>query len=292
MPTSLSPYTLVLGIAQDGGYPQAGDRTSPAWENRALRRFTTCLALIDPATSRRWLFDSTPDFKEQLHRLDGLAPREDAPGLDGIFLTHAHIGHYTGLIHLGIEALNASAIPTHAMPRMAEFLHGNGPWNQLIEMGNLEIKSLQDRIPVHLDENLSVTPLTVPHRDEYSETVGFRIAGPERSVLFLPDITGWDAWAACGTRIDDALREVDIAYLDGTFMSGDELPGRDLSTIKHPMIDASIARFSDLPDSDRCKVRFIHLNQSNPLIRGDAAALDVVTRSGCGVAHEGEIVRL
>ncbi len=292
MPTSQSPYTVVLGIAQDGGYPQAGDRTSPAWENPALRRLATCLALVDPVTSHRWIFDATPDFKEQLHRLDCLAPREDVPGLDGIFLTHAHIGHYTGLIHLGVEAMNAPAIQTYAMPRMAQFLHNNGPWNQLVDMRNVELRPLQDGEQTCLDTQLSVTPLAVPHRDEYSETVGFRITGPEQSVLYLPDVTGWNAWEACGTRIEDALREVDVAYLDGTFMSGDELPGRDLSTIKHPMIDASIARFADLPDSERRKVRFIHLNQSNPLIRGDAPALDELERSGCGLAHEGEIVRL
>jgi len=292
LPDTNGPYTLVLGIAQDGGYPQAGDRTSPAWDDPSLRRLATCLALIDPRSSRRWLFDATPDFKDQLHRLDVAFAHPDVPGLDAIFLSHAHIGHYTGLIHAGMEGMGAREVPVYAMPRMEHFLRNNGPWDQLVTMKNVEIRPLRDAETVSLANDLSVTPFLVPHRDEYSETVGFRIQGPQRSILFVPDITGWAAWESEGTRIEDALRRVDVAYLDATFMSGDELPGRDLSKIKHPFVLDSLARFTDLPESERRKVRFIHLNQSNPLIRGERAAIETVERAGCGIAREGEIVLL
>ena len=292
MPESKGPFTLVLGIAQDAGYPQAGDRTSPAWADPSLKRLATCLALIDPRDGRRWLFDATPDFKEQLHRLDVTFPRNDVPGLDAIFLSHAHIGHYTGLMHLGVEGMSASQVPVYAMPRMEAFLRSNGPWDQLVTMQNIEIRALHAQETVDLGEKLSVTPLLVPHRDEYSETVGFRIEGPNRAVLFVPDITGWAAWEDEGTHVEDVLRTVDVAYLDGSFMSGDELPGRDLSKIKHPFISDSMARFATLPESERGKVRFIHLNQSNPLVRGDRAAMAQVEGSGYGVAREGEIVEL
>ena len=252
----------------------------------------TCLALIDPTSGRRWLFDATPDFKEQLYRLDHVAPHDDIPGLDAIFLTHAHIGHYTGLMHVGIESMNARSVPVYAMPRMEQFLRSNGPWSQLVEMKNIDLLPLRDREPVSLGNRLSVTPLRVPHRDEFSETVGFHISGRQRSVLFLPDITGWAAWEERGTRIEDVLAEVDVAYLDGTFMTGAELPGRDLSTIKHPLIAASIERFAGLSAVERRKVRFIHLNQSNPLIQGDVDAQELLEHSGCGVAREGERVEL
>ncbi len=292
MTETAAPYTVVLGIAQDGGYPQAGDRTSPAWGDPTLRRSAACLGLADPRSGQRWLFDATPDFKEQLFRFDQIAPHDARPGLDAIFLTHAHIGHYTGLMHLGIEAMGAQNVPVYVMPRMQQFLSENGPWAQLVQMHNVELRPLHDGRAVSITNELTVTPVSVPHRDEYSETVAFRIQGPRRSVLFMPDIAGWDAWERCGTRIEDVLNTVDIAYLDGTFMSGDELPGRDLSKIQHPMVDASLARFADLPEGERHKVRFIHLNQSNPLLRGEASALAELKRSGCGVAHEGEIVGL
>jgi pyrroloquinoline quinone biosynthesis protein B len=286
------PYTLVLGIAQDAGYPQAGTKLSPAWDDPSLRRLATCLALIDPRSGRRWLIDATPDFKEQLHRLDVAAPVASVPGLDGIFLTHAHIGHYTGLIHLGREAIGARELPVYAMPRMERFLHENGPWEQLVTLGNIAIRPLRDRMPVDLASDLSVTPLTVPHREEYSETVAFHIAGPTRAVLYLPDINDWDEWEALGTRIEDVLATVDIAYLDGTFLSADELPGRDLTEIPHPLISASIERFAALPTIERAKIRFVHLNQSNPLIRDEAEAKRRLRTAGFDVAREGEIVAL
>ncbi|HVB64285.1 MAG TPA: MBL fold metallo-hydrolase [Nitrolancea sp.] len=286
------PYTIMLGITQDAGYPQAGTKSSPAWEHYDQRRLAACLALVDPRNGRRWLFDATPDFKEQLHRLDVAAPDERVPGLDAIFLTHAHIGHYTGLIHLGREAIGTRNLPLYAMPRMAQFLRRNGPWEQLVTLRNVAITPLQNRAPILLGEDLSVMPFTVPHRDEYSETVGFRIAGPGHSLLYLPDINGWEAWDAWGTRIEDVLATVDVAYLDGSFLNADELPGRDLAEIPHPLISASITRFASLPDRERGKIRFVHLNQSNPLLHEDAAAHAMLRKSGFGVAHEGEIVPL
>jgi len=286
------PYTLVLGIVQDAGYPQAGTKTSPAWDEHSLRRLATCLALVDPRSGRRWLIDATPDFKEQLHCLDVAAPDSGVPGLDGIFLTHAHIGHYTGLIHLSREAIGANDLPVYAMPRMERFLRENGPWEQLVTLRNIDIRPLREETTVALAPDVTITPLLVPHRDEYSETVAFRIEGPNRAVLYLPDINGWDEWEAAGTRIEDVLKTVDIAYLDGTFLSADELPGRDLHEIPHPIIASSIARFATFPASERAKIRFIHLNQSNPLIRDDAKAHALLREAGFGVAHEREIVAL
>jgi pyrroloquinoline quinone biosynthesis protein B len=286
------PYTLILGIAQDAGYPQAGTKSSPAWDDHNLRRLATCLALIDPRSARRWLFDATPYFKEQLHRLDNVAPDPRVPGLDGIFLTHAHIGHYTGLIHLGREAIGAHNLPVYAMPRMERFLCENGPWEQLITLGNIDIRPLRDQEPVQLSPDITVTPLLVPHRDEYSETVAFRIAGPSQSVLFLPDINGWDDWEKMDMRIEDVLSPVDVAYLDGTFLSAQELPGRDLREIPHPLIASSIERFATLPASERAKIRFLHLNQSNPLIRDDAESNAMLREAGLDVAREGEMVAL
>ncbi|HEX7101700.1 MAG TPA: MBL fold metallo-hydrolase [Nitrolancea sp.] len=287
-----APYTLVLGIAQDAGYPQAGTKSSPAWDEPSLRRLATCLALVDPRSGRRWLFDATPDFKEQLHRLDTVAPDPRIPGLDGIFLTHAHIGHYTGLIHLSREAIGSRALPVHAMPRMERFLRENGPWEQLITLGNIVIWPLREGTAIALAPDITVTPLLVPHRDEYSETVAFSIAGPNHAVLFLPDINGWDDWEAMGTHIEDVLATVDVAYLDGTFLNALELPGRDLREIPHPLITSSIERFATLPVSERTKIRFIHLNQSNPLIRDDAEPHTWFREAGVGAAQEGEIVKL
>jgi pyrroloquinoline quinone biosynthesis protein B len=161
---------------------------------------------------------------------------------------------------------------------MREFLGRNGPWEQLVRLGNIRLMPL-DGQPVRLNERITVTPLRVPHRDEYSETVGFVIRGPRRAVLWLPDIDKWEKWQ---TAIESVIATVDVAYLDGTFLSASELPGRDLREIPHPTIGETMTRLAPLPESERRKVRFIHLNQSTPALR------DPGQRRGFTVATEGE----
>lgn len=287
-----SPYVVVLGIAQDGGVPQAGSNEHPAWQSPDLRRLVVSLGLVAPATGERWLFEATPDFREQLHRLDRLAPSATAPGLGGIFLTHAHIGHYTGLMFLGHESLGAKGVPVYAMPRMADFLTANGPWSQLVKYENIELRPLEAGVEVELGSGLTVTPFLVPHRQEYAEVAGFRIEGPDRAVLFIPDIDSWEEWDEAGTRIESILESVDVAYIDGSFFANGEIPGRDMTGFPHPFITHSMQRFAVLPPAERAKIRFIHLNHTNPALLDGGEARKQIERNGFRVAAEGEKVEL
>ncbi len=166
-----------------------------------------------------------------------------------------------------------------------------------MRLGNVELRPLADGTPVRLGARLTATPLLVPHRDEYSETVAFRIAGPNRSLLWLPDIDKWEKWQRVGVssagadllpQLETVLASVDVAYVDGTFFADGEVPGRAMSEIPHPFVRETIARLAALPASERAKVRFVHLNRTNPLMRGDTAALGDVSKAGMSVAAEGE----
>lgn len=282
------PYLVVLGIAQDGGVPQAGSKEHRGWRDPAFRRLVTCLGLVDPNTSARWMIECTPDFAEQLHILDELAPVDRVPGLEGIFLTHAHMGHYTGLIHLGRESMEARGVPVYAMPRMCDYLKENGPWSQLIQNENIELRPLKDRVEVELTLGLSLEPLLVPHRQEYSETVGCRIRGPNRSVLFIPDIDSWEDWERQGVYLEETIAQVDLAYLDGTFYTQHEVLGRNASAFPHPCIRDTMERLGSLPAEERRKIRFIHLNHTNPALAAGSEALKSIEGSGFGVAGETE----
>ncbi|MCR9197952.1 MAG: MBL fold metallo-hydrolase [Planctomycetaceae bacterium] len=282
------PYVRVLGISQDAGFPQAGCRKDccrDAWQQPALRRYASCLAIVDPVSEQKWLLDCTPDFRDQLRLLETLEQQSSAQMLDGIFLTHAHIGHYAGLIHLGREVMGADGITVYAMPRMSRFLSTNGPWDQLVTLNNITLQPMRADRPVRLNERLSVTPLLVPHRDEYSETVGFIVRGPQRRVLYLPDIDKWEKW---DRSIERQVQSVDVAYLDGTFFGNGEIPGRDMSQIPHPFIEESLQRFGGQPAAVRSRVRFIHFNHTNPALHEDSAARRLIEQAGCHMAAQGE----
>jgi pyrroloquinoline quinone biosynthesis protein B len=280
-------FLTVLGIAQDAGYPQAGCGKTccqTAWKNAAKRKMVSCLAIADPQTRQAWLFDATPDFREQLHLLE-----DDSFSLAGIFLTHAHIGHYTGLAHLGREVMGAKKMSVFAMPRMKNFLSENGPWSQLVKLQNIDLQSLAADSAVILNSKFSVTPLLVPHRDEFSETVGFRIRGPAKSALFIPDIDKWHLWER---DILEEIRQVDYAFLDGTFYQNGEIPRRDMREIPHPFVVESMQLFKDLPAAEKAKIHFIHFNHTNPVLQQNSLARAAVLQAGFRLAEEEMMVEL
>ncbi|WP_291844342.1 MBL fold metallo-hydrolase [Maricaulis sp.] len=290
--TTTCPVELiVLGVGQDGGVPQLGNSADPAWADPSLRRLATSIAVVDRAAGARYLFEATPDIREQLYRLDQVMPVTARPGLDGIFLTHGHIGHYTGLMFLGHESMGAHDVPVYAMPSMSAFLFANGPWDQLVRYDNIELEALQAGQPVELGD-VRVTAFEVPHRQEYTEVVGYHIAGPTRSAIFLPDIDSWEEWEmwedGAAMRIEDLIATVDVAYIDATFFANGEIPGRDMSGFPHPFITHSMDRFADLPAGERAKIRFIHFNHTNPVRYPDAPERDVVEAAGFNLADEGE----
>jgi pyrroloquinoline quinone biosynthesis protein B len=229
------------------------------------------------------MLDCTPDFPAQLHALDQLAKVPSSPGLDGVLLTHGHIGHYTGLMHLGRESLGASGVPVYAMPRMRALLEASAPWELLNRLDNVEIRDLQGGVCVELSANLTVRPIPIPHRSEYTETVGFILTGPTRSALYLPDIDKWQRWPGATA----VLEEVDLAFVDGTFFGEGELD-RPISETPHPSVEESLAFFGTWDAADRAKIHFIHMNHTNPLLQPGHEAHDVVAAAGMQVAKEGQ----
>lgn len=290
-----SPYVVILGTAQDAGRPQVGcreDCCAAARQDPARRRLVASLLLVEPHSARRWLVDATPDLREQVERATPFAsPSGDGrpPLFSGVFLTHAHMGHIAGLLHLGREGYGASDLPLYVAPGMAAFLQHNDPWRFAIGAGTFRIEPLAYDIAHHLTPSLRITAIRVPHRDEFSDTVALRIEGPHASLLYLPDIDKWQRW---DRAIEQEIARVDHALLDGTFFADGEIAGRSMADIPHPFISESLARFAALPAAQRAKVRFTHMNHTNPALDPESAAAGQVRRAGLDIAREGDLIRL
>jgi pyrroloquinoline quinone biosynthesis protein B len=281
--TSDQPFLIVLGNVQDAGSPQAGcekDCCKDLFETPDPYRRVVALGLVDPASKTKYLFEATPDLPQQI---EGLYRSSELNGMvDGIFLTHAHIGHYSGLMYLGKESMFSKGVPVYTMPRMKAFLENNGPWDQLVKNQNIDLSELKEDSLVSLSNAISVQPILVPHRDEYSETVGFVINGPDKKALFIPDIDKWSKW---DRNIVELIKEMDYALIDGTFYDGDELPGRDINEVPHPFIQESCELFDGLPIEERNKIYFIHFNHTNPLLDPYSSQSRSIEQKGYNVAR-------
>lgn len=272
------PSIHLLGTAQDAGLPHAGCSCAEcrrAWNNPSHRRLPVALGLQQEDS---WfLIDATPSLPEQLYRMWLRAP---GAKLAGVVLTHLHMGHYGGLLQFGRESMSTRGLPLYATPRALAFLQENEPWRALFVNGNLTAHPIEADQPVELSPSLAITPVAVPHRAEYSDTMAFIITIHAHRLLYLPDIDRWDRW---DRDIRDVVETVDVALLDATFFSSDELPGRDLAEIPHPFVVDTI----ELLRGTTRDVRLIHLNHSNPL-NHDGPERTLVKNAGLRVASEGD----
>ena len=275
----------VLGTIQDGGIPHMGcskECCTNYFENKSIRIGVSSIGVSNFKYETNYIVDTTPDVNFQLQALIGNTNPSEK--LDGIFLTHAHMGHYAGLLNFGRESLNSNNIPVYLMPRFFDFISNNGPWDQLVSLNNIKLQRIYNNEKVILHNNLSFTPILVPHRDEYSETVGYIIEGNRKKALYIPDI---DKWAKWNISITEMIKNVDYAFLDGTFFDEKEINNRDISEIPHPFIIESLELFNNLKNIDKAKVYFIHLNHTNPVLNKNSEEYKRVILSGFNVAEPG-----
>lgn len=293
---SSAPRVIALGTAQDGGFPHAAcscPRCRDARRHPARARQGASLALLLPRSGRAYLIDATPDVRVQLERLRVLRGRPqgrvDRAPLDGVLLTHAHVGHYLGLAFFGLEAIATRDLPLFASPRLAAFLRANGPWSQLLRLGNLAAREIEVGRPFELGDGVSATALRVPHRDEYSDTLAFLLRGPRRTLLYVPDTDAWSSWSPPLTHV---LKGVDVALLDGTFYSPDELPDRDPSRVRHPLMTTSMDLLQPLLRGGRLRVGFTHFNHTNPVLDRDGRLRRALEARGFELVDDGDAFEL
>ncbi len=280
----------VLGTAQDGGIPQMGcycRNCLRARKDKRFARLVSSLAILDMSEKKLFVIDASPDLPAQFDSaLKRMAlPRQGLKNSpDAVLLTHAHVGHYTGLMYFGYEVMSSHRLPVYCTSRMASFLRENGPWSQLVNLENISLNILSYDQQFSLSPNITVIPFSVPHRDEYSDTLGLAISGRIKKLLYIPDIQSWQSWER---SIEEEARKFDYALLDGTFYSPEELPGRDISKIGHPLIKESLKTLKDAAREGRTEIYFTHLNHTNLALDPEGEAKKEVEEKGFKIAPEG-----
>ena len=282
---SQSEYIYILGNTQDAGLPHIGCQ-HPFCEdsfNVYEEHYSTSIAVVNSDLKKYILFEATPDITFQLNNLkknifdEFLLP-------ESIYITHAHIGHYTGLMYFGREALGAKDLMVRVLPRMSNFLQNNGPWSQLVDIKNIKIKEINFGSSTKELANIDITPVKVPHRDEYSETAGYIIKGKNKKALFIPDIDKWEKW---DRDLSQLAKEFDFLLIDATFYDSKEI-NRDISEIPHPLVTETIDLLSGLNTENRSKVYFIHMNHTNMMLDPNSELSKLITSKGFNIARLGQ----
>lgn len=282
-----NPSVIILGIAQDAGYPHAGckkDCCKEAWKDKTLQRSAACIGIADSQSESYWLIDATPDIKFQMNMVE---EKFNGCKLKGIFLTHSHTGHYTGLIHFGKEMMSTRMLPVYVLAKMKNFLINNHPWKLLENSGNIELREIKFDDEIVLNETIAVQSFQVPHRDEFSETAGYQINLNSKKIIYIPDIDSWEIW---DKDITEIVKNSDELYLDGTFFTKEEINDFKSKNIPHPLVSDSIRKFEELSFEEKSKIHFIHLNHTNPLIRADSEESKYIISKGFKIAFEGQII--
>ena len=286
---SQSEYIYILGNTQDAGLPHIGCQHPFCEDNFNVyeEHYTTSIAVVNSDLKKYILFEATPDITFQLNNLkqnifyEFLLP-------ESIYITHAHMGHYTGLMYFGREALGAHKVPVYVMPKMKQFLESNSPWNQLIDLDNVQLREIFKNKKITISKNLIIVPFTVPHRDEFSETVGYKIIGPNKSALFIPDINKWSLW---DKDIVAEVKDVDYAFLDATFFKDGEV-NRPMDEIPHPFIVETINLFKNESIQVKNKIHFIHFNHTNISLQYKNPVIDSIRKLGYNFARFGDQLSL
>jgi pyrroloquinoline quinone biosynthesis protein B len=282
---SQSEYIYILGNTQDAGLPHIGCQHPFCEDNFNVyeEHYTTSIAVVNSDLKKYILFEATPDITFQLNNLkknifdEFLLP-------ESIYITHAHIGHYTGLMYFGREALGSKELIVRVLPRMSNFLQNNGPWSQLVDINNIKIKEINFGSSTKELANINITPVQVPHRDEYSETAGYIIKGKNKKALFIPDIDKWEKW---DRDLSQLAKEFDFLLIDATFYDSKEI-NRDISEIPHPLVTETIDLLSGLNTENRSKVYFIHMNHTNMMLDPDSELSKLITSKGFNIARLGQ----
>ena len=280
-----SEFIYILGNVQDAGFPHIGCKHEFCKDkfNEFEEYFTTSIAVIDPLNKKYILFEATPDLAYQLNYLEKKIFKKFLLP-ESVFITHAHIGHYAGLIYFGREALGSNELKVSVLPKMANFLKTNGPWSQLVEINNINIQEIKFGQKTNYLSNISIKPIKVPHRDEYSETAAYQIIGKNKKALFIPDIDKWEKW---DKNIIELVQEFDYLLLDATFYESAEI-NRDISEIPHPLVSETMNLLKELTQEDKNKVYFIHMNHTNLMLDPESELSKLVISKGFKIARLGK----
>jgi pyrroloquinoline quinone biosynthesis protein B len=307
----------ILGSAAGGGFPQwncachncVGLRAGTL---KSKPRTQTQIA-FSPIDGVWFLVGASPDLRAQILCTPELAPSTESPGhspIGGVFLPSADVDAVMGLLHLR-EFQNFFIFAT---PSAQRILRNENRIFNVLERGDPPVQwqplSSNRRIGAHLCDNpgdaptffYTAVPLGGYYPDYASDDlrrsssndgacVAFLLEQNNKKVFIAPTISGRTGeWAKVASSAD-------VALLDGTFWSDDELAttGRTNKTareIGHLPLSGADGLLAQYPQDAKGRKILIHINNTNPILDENSAEHRTVLEAGFEIAYDGLTIEI
>jgi pyrroloquinoline quinone biosynthesis protein B len=301
----------ILGSAAGGGFPQincncrncAGARSGEAG---LVPRTQSSVAVSRDGVA--WvLLNASPDIRQQIAATPQLAPRRQATArespIKAVVLTNGDIDHVAGLLSLR----EGFAFTLYASRRVLGTLAANSIFNvldqALVQRLQLEAGHAAELTDAGASLGLTVEAFQVPGKialylenpadgqalgTRAGDTIGLRIAdlSTDAAFFYIPGCAGMDDTLAA------RLHGAQLVLFDGTLYSDDEMIAQGLSSktgkrmghISMSGVDGAMASFRGLEVARRV---FVHINNSNPVLREGSPERAEVQEAGWEIAFDG-----
>jgi pyrroloquinoline quinone biosynthesis protein B len=303
----------ILGSAAGGGFPQWNCACCHCYGLRerlihASARTQESVGLS--VDEKDWvLINASPDIRAQIERFRPLHPSKPrTTPIQAIILTNGDLDHCLGLLSLrenhrlviyATNSVRRGFIEGNVLYRTLQRFDGQVTWRTL-QLGVEESILYRDGRPSGLTVKAFPVPgkppihlegLVSPTDPELNVGLRFRQSSTGRVLAYFSAV-GW-----ISTLVFEGMADADCVMFDGTFWSSDELsaPGflkKSAEDLSHWPIggpSGSLARLSKITAPQRV---FIHINNTNPMLREDSSERQIVEAYGWKVAHDGMEIRL
>ena len=290
----------VLGAAAGGGFPQwncgcpnCRDVRSGALAARPLTQ--ECVA-VSPDSKHWFLLNASPEIRSQIESFPALHPRgpRDSP-IAAILLTNGDLDHCLGLLSLreshplviyATERVRRGFTEGNVLYRTLQRFPGQVTWRALepgkeADLGGLAVEAVPvpGKPPIHLEGNAPPEP---------GDNIGLLVRDPRTGKR----LAYFSAAAAVTPAMRAAFDRADCVFFDGTFWEGDELIALGLGDkraeqMAHLPVGGRDGSLRALAGVRAPKRIYIHINNTNPLLRPRSPERAQAEAEGWEVAYDG-----
>ena len=305
---------VVLGAAAGGGIPQwncgCPNCVAARSDHNELRRTQASIAIS--GDRQHWfLINASPDLRQQITATPQLHPKagqQRHSPISGVILTNGEVDAVAGLLSMR----EGSPFTLYAHDRVLAILRDNSIFNVLSETNvrrkPVSINELfEPTLPDGSASGIEVLPFAVPGKgawylegkahpaggDDAGDTLGLQITDKSTGQYFYFLAACARVTPALASRIEGAP----LVFFDGTVWRDDEMIVQGLGhktgqSMGHIAMSGEHGAIAALAQLNVGRKIFLHINNSNPVLRPGSAERAMAESAGWQIPADGMEITL